>query len=86
MAITQAVPLLRVKDVGRTIEWYCKALGFSGDPFPQAPPYEFAILRHGTAEVMIRRGLPPVRPKPGPYDWDVTCGLRAPTFGSCSPN
>ncbi len=71
MAIQQAVPLLRVADVAQTIEWYRGTLGFVGDPFPATPPYEFAILRHGQAELMIRRGSPPVRPKPGHYDWDV---------------
>ena len=50
------VPLLRVANVGRSIEWYHSTLGFVGDPFPAAPPHEFAILRHGQAEIMLRRG------------------------------
>jgi hypothetical protein len=76
----QAVPLLRVADVGRSIEWYHSTLGFVGDPFPQAPPYEFAILRHGQAEMMLRRGSPPVRPKPQQYDWDVYLRLEGSDF------
>lgn len=71
MPITQAVPLLRVADVARSIEWYRVTLGFVGDPFPAAPPHAFAILRHGPVELMLRRSPPPVRPQPRPYDWDI---------------
>ena len=71
MPITQAVPLLRVADVARSIEWYRGTLGFVGDPFPASPPHEFAILRHGNVELMLRRGSPTVRPQPRQYDWDV---------------
>ena len=80
MAIKQAVPLLRVADVARSIEWYRGTLGFVGDPFPATPPHEFAILRHGQAEMMVRRGTPPVRVKPGPYDWDVYLRLEGSRF------
>ena len=71
MAIKQAVPLLRVADVARSIEWYRSYLAFVGDPFPAVPPYEFAILRHGQVEIMLRRGSPPVRAKARQHDWDV---------------
>src|SRR5262245_51189348 len=71
MAIKQAVPLLRVADVARSIEWYRGILGFVGNPFPAAPPYEFAILRQGPVELMLRRGSPPSRSKPRQYDWDI---------------
>ena len=71
MAIKQAVPLLRVADVARSMAWHRDTLGFVGDPFPPAPPHEFAILRQGGVELMLRRGSPPVRSKPRPYDWDV---------------
>ena len=71
MAIKLAVPLLRVTDVARSMEWYCATLGFVGDPFPAKSPYEFAILRQGQTELMLRRGSPPVRPAPKPYDWDI---------------
>src|SRR5262245_11860852 len=80
MAIKQAVPLLRVENVAWTIEWYHRTLGFAGDPFPAAPPYEFAILRHGPAEIMIRRGSPPVRTAPMAYDWDVYLRLEGSRF------
>ena len=71
MNIKQAVPLLRVSDVARSIEWYRGTLGFLGDPFPAAPPHAFAILRHGQIELMLRRGSPPVRQPPRQYDWDL---------------
>src|SRR5215468_9492531 len=71
MAIKQAVPLLRVGDVARSMEWYRATLGFVGDPFPAALPHEFAILRQGQVELMLRRGSPPVRRNPRHYDWDV---------------
>jgi hypothetical protein len=53
------------------MEWYRGILGFVGDPFPTSPPHEFAILRQGQVELMLRRGTPPVRSAPRPYDWDV---------------
>ena len=81
MAIDKAVPLLRVADVGRSIEWYRGTLGFAGDPFPATPPYEFAILRHGQAEMMLRRGSPPLRSEPRQYDWDVYLRLEGSRFG-----
>jgi uncharacterized glyoxalase superfamily protein PhnB len=64
-----AVPLLRVADVARSAAWYHDALGFAIDPFPERPPYEFAILRHGPTEIMLRRGTEG-RPSRWP-GWDV---------------
>jgi len=80
MTIKQAVPLLRVADVARSIEWYRTVLGFASDPVPTTPPHAFAILRHGPAELMIRRGTPPVRSAPRPYDWDVYLRLEGSRF------
>src|SRR5262245_5301262 len=76
MPVKQAVPLLRVADVTRSIEWYRSTLGYAGDPFPATPPHQFAILRHGPSELMLRRGSPPVRSQPRPYDWDVYLRLE----------
>ena len=80
MPITNAVPVLRVADVARSIDWYRARLGFTGEPFPAQPPYEFAILRHGSTELMLRRGSPLVRPLPRPYDWDVYLRLDGSQF------
>jgi uncharacterized glyoxalase superfamily protein PhnB len=71
MPIKKTIPLLRVADVLRSLEWYRANLGFVGDPFPAEPPHEFAILRHGQAEIMLRRGAPSFGAQPRPHDWDV---------------
>jgi uncharacterized glyoxalase superfamily protein PhnB len=71
MPLTQAIPVLRVTDVARSMEWYRTTLGFVGDPFPSQPPHAFASLRHGAVEIMLRRGTPTSRPQPRAYDWDV---------------
>jgi uncharacterized glyoxalase superfamily protein PhnB len=80
MAIMRAVPLLRVVDVAQAMRWYRDTLGFVGDPFPSSPPHEFAILRQGPAEIMVRRAQPPVRSRPGAYDWDVYLRLEGSRF------
>lgn len=71
MAIKLLVPVLRVADVARSMQWYRETLALVGDPFPAEPPFEFAILRQGEVELMLRRGAPPPRPVPRQYDWDV---------------
>lgn len=71
MAIQLLVPVLRVVDVERSLHWYRDTLALVGDPFPAKPPFEFAILRQGQVELMLRRGSPPVRSTPRQYDWDV---------------
>jgi uncharacterized glyoxalase superfamily protein PhnB len=71
MSITRITPVLRVPNVAKSIQWYHDMLGFCTDPFPDKPPYLFAILRHGDSEIMLRRGTPPTRPKPKKYDWDI---------------
>jgi uncharacterized glyoxalase superfamily protein PhnB len=53
MKVEVAVPVLRVVDVARAAKWYHDMLGFEIDPFPAQPPYRFAILRQGTAELML---------------------------------
>ncbi len=80
MSVKQAVPVLRVADVGRSMAWYCQALGFMGDPFPARSPHEFAILRHGITEIMLRRGTPTAQAAPKPYDWDVYLRLMDTQF------
>jgi uncharacterized glyoxalase superfamily protein PhnB len=80
MPITQAVPVLRVADVARSLAWYRDALGFTGDPFPASPPHAFAILRHGSAELMLRCDESAVRTPSRPYDWDVYLRLEGTPF------
>src|SRR5262249_46679160 len=71
MTIQLLVPVLRVADVARSMQWYRETLALAGDPFPAKPPFEFAILRQEEVELMLRRGSPPMRPAPRQYDWDV---------------
>ncbi len=71
MPITRAVPVLRVADVAKSMSWYREMLGFIGDPFPTTVPHQFAILRHGSTELMLRCSPSYVHSKPRPYDWDV---------------
>jgi catechol 2,3-dioxygenase-like lactoylglutathione lyase family enzyme len=71
VSILQAVPVLEVADVGASCKWYRETLGFTADPFPEAPPHQFALLRHGPAELMLRCGAPKAAGPPRPYRWDV---------------
>jgi catechol 2,3-dioxygenase-like lactoylglutathione lyase family enzyme len=56
--IERAVPVLRVADVGRSIDWYQRVLGFTADCFPDEPPHEFAIITRDGAELMLQRVAP----------------------------
>ena len=53
------------------MQWYRDTLALVGDPFPAKPTHEFAILRQGQMELMLRRGSPPVRSAARQHDWDV---------------
>jgi len=54
MRIQRAVPVLQVKDVARSIDWYVKVFEFQANPFPASPPFSFAILRRDDAEIMLQ--------------------------------
>jgi catechol 2,3-dioxygenase-like lactoylglutathione lyase family enzyme len=54
MSLDRAVPVLQVQDVARSIAWYTNVLGFSANPFPDHPPYSFAILRLDGVELMLQ--------------------------------
>lgn len=53
-AVGCAVPVLKVLDVGRSIAWYSSVFGFTADPFPDSPPYSFAILCRDGAQIMLQ--------------------------------
>jgi hypothetical protein len=55
MQIDTINPVFAVADVGATIRWYERELGFAGDPFPDREPYVFAILRRDGVEIMLQR-------------------------------
>ena len=71
--LESAVPVLQVADVGKSIEWYSRVLGFEADPFPDEPPYAFAILNRDGVELMLqhndlREKAPLER---NPFEWAV---------------
>lgn len=74
--IADAVPVLQVADVARSIDWYRETLGSSANPFPDQPPYSFAILDHQGIEIMLQCGTPAIRTQPRAYRWDVYLRLR----------
>jgi uncharacterized glyoxalase superfamily protein PhnB len=76
LRIFQTVPVLKVCDVLRSMLWYETALGFESDPFPDAPPHSFAILRHGETEIMLQLEPGRVAIERKPYSWDVYLRLE----------
>lgn len=53
-AIRAAVPTFLVADVASTAEWYAANLGFrTAGHFPDEPPYAYASLVKGAAEIML---------------------------------
>lgn len=74
--ITNAIPVLEVADVARSIDWYREMLAFTASPFPDKPPYSFAILDHRGTEIMLQCGTPAVRPRERQYRWDVYLRLQ----------
>ncbi len=71
MRILRAIPVLEVANVEASIDWYRAILGFTADPFPQTPPFQFAILRHGDTELMLQCGTSKAPHEPQPYRWNV---------------
>ena len=53
--LSSAAPTFAVADVAETIRWYHEQLGFTPYPFPEAPPYVFAIVSRETVEIMFQR-------------------------------
>ena len=54
-----------VADIASTIRWYQDALGFTAYPFPETPPYVFAIVSRDSVEIMFQ--LVPGYDKPDLY-------------------
>lgn len=46
-----------VADIESTIRWYQEKLGFTADPFPENPPYVFAIVSRDRVEIFFQRVL-----------------------------
>ena len=71
MKILSAVPVLEVANVESSIDWYSEMLSFTADPFPETPPFQFAILGHGDTELMLQCGTSKIPRDPQPYRWNV---------------
>lgn len=71
--LQRAVPVLQVKDVARSIEWYTETFAFDADPFPRTPPFSFAILRRDDVEIMLQcaDAPPAVKTTPTEAGWAV---------------
>jgi hypothetical protein len=70
-----------VADVARSIAWYACVLGASADPFPDSPPYSFAILRRDNVEIMLQCAgediaKPPTAPIRPQIGWSVYLRLE----------
>lgn len=52
-----SVPVLRVRDVGTTVAWYQRHLGFTAEPFPESAPHEFAIIERDGVQLLVRRAV-----------------------------
>jgi|SRR5437773_6267970 len=50
-----SIPVLRVRDVTRTVSWYQRHLGFNAEPFPDREPHEFAILERDGVQLLVRQ-------------------------------
>jgi len=48
-------PCFAVSDVGATVRWYERYLGFKSFTFPEAEPYVFAGLQRDGVEIMLQR-------------------------------
>lgn len=69
--ILRAVPVLEVANVESSINWYSDMLGFSADPFPESPPFSFAVLQNQGSELMLRCGSGCALQTREQYNWDV---------------
>lgn len=69
-----AMPVLAVASVERAIGWYASAFGFDATPFPDQPPYRFALLSRGGAELMLREA-PDGQDVAAPAGWSVCVRL-----------
>ena len=50
----RAAPVLQVANVEKSLRWYKDVFGFKAVAFPDHPPYTFAIVEGGGAEIMLQ--------------------------------
>lgn len=66
-----SVPVLRVRDVGATVAWYARHLGFTAEAFPDRGPREFAILERDGVQILVRRARVAPRKPDQHSGWDL---------------
>ena len=66
-----SVPVLRVRDVGATVAWYRRQLGFSAETFPERGPHEFAIIERDGVQLLVRRDSGATRAVDMHTGWDL---------------
>ena len=57
MPLTKAIPLLRVADVARSMEWYRGTLGFVGDPVQPDPSLVALLIERRYVPVIASLGI-----------------------------
>ncbi|MFQ5678999.1 MAG: hypothetical protein ACE5HP_06035 [Gemmatimonadota bacterium] len=53
--IWAVTPVFGVPDVDATVAWSEEAFGCRAHPFPETPPYSFAILERDRVQLFLRR-------------------------------
>lgn len=82
-----SVPVLRVRDVGETIAWYRRHLGFSAEAFPEHGLHEFAILERDGVQLLVRRSIAePRSAQDGHRGWDLYLWVDGVDFGRLEAN
>jgi len=67
-----SVPVLRVRDVARTVAWYRQHFGFQAEAFPEHGTHEFAILERDGVQLLVRRSIAePRTAQDGHNGWDL---------------
>jgi len=66
-----SVPVLRVRDVARTVEWYRTNLGFSAELYPERAPHEFSILERDGVQILVRSEAGASRGHDAHSGWDL---------------
>jgi catechol 2,3-dioxygenase-like lactoylglutathione lyase family enzyme len=53
--LQSVTPVFLVDDIESTMQWYERTLGFAADAVPDAPPYDFCILRKDDVTIFLQR-------------------------------
>jgi catechol 2,3-dioxygenase-like lactoylglutathione lyase family enzyme len=53
--LRSVTPVFLVSDIEATMRWYQRILGFEADAVPEAPPYDFCILRKDDVVIFLQQ-------------------------------